>query len=54
MLETDEKWQNEYLNETLSGNTSSEIKIEFVKFSTYEPSENFKSGFGVDLGKDLN
>ena len=26
MLETDEKWQNEYLNETLSGN--SEIKIE--------------------------
>ena len=51
MLETDEKWQNEYLNETLSGN--SEIKIEFVKFSTYEPSENFKSGFGVDLGKGL-
>ena len=52
MLETDEKWQNEYLNETLSGN--SEIKIESVKFSTYEPSENFKSGFGVDLGKGLN
>ena len=52
MLETDEKWQNEYLNETLSGN--SEIKIELVQFSTCEPSENFKSGFGVDLGKGLN
>ena len=52
MLETDEKWQNEYLNERLSG--KSEIKIELVKFSTYEPSENFKSGFGVDLGRGLN
>ena len=52
MLETDEKWQNEYLNETLSGN--SEINIELVKFSTYKLSKNFKSGFGVDLGKGLN
>ena len=52
MLETDEKWQNEYLNESLSGN--SEIKIELVKFATYEPTENFKSEFGVDLGKGLN
>ena len=52
MLETDEKWTNEYLTETLSGN--SQIKIEVVKFPTYEPSENFKSGFGVDLGKGLN
>ena len=49
MLETDEKWNNEYLNEILSRN--SEIKKEF---STYEPSENFKSGFGVDLGRGLN
>ena len=52
MLVTDEKWTNEYLTETLSRN--SEIKIELVKFSTYEPSENFKNGFGVDLGKGLN
>ena len=52
MLETDDKWANEYLTETLSGN--SEIKFESVKFSTYEASENFKSGFGVDLGKGLD
>ena len=52
MLETDEEWKNEYLNEILSGN--SEIKFNSVKFSTDEPSENFKSGFGVDLGKGLN
>ena len=48
MLETDEKWTNEYLKETLSGN--SEIKKEDVKFSTYTPPENFKVGFSVDLG----
>ena len=44
MLVTDEKWTNEYLKESLPGN--SEIKIEDVKFSTYTPAENF----GVDLG----
>ena len=48
MLGTDEKWANEYLKESLPGN--SEIKIEPAKFSTCTPAENFKAGFGVDLG----
>ena len=47
MLETDDKWASEYLKESLPGN--SEIKKD-VKFSTYAPAENFKAGFGLDLG----
>ena len=48
MLETDDKWASEYLKESLPGN--SEIKKEDVKISTHTPSENFKTGFGLDLG----
>ena len=48
MLETDEKWTNEYLTETLSRN--SEIKIETELEKNQE--KNFgKFGNGIDLGK---
>ena len=48
MLETDEKWTNEYLTETLSRNSEIKIQSELEKHQE----KNFgKFGSGIDLGK---
>ena len=50
MLETDEKWTNEYLTETLSRNSEIKIQSELEKHREKNFAK-FGNGIGIDLGK---